>query len=111
MIKPIQEKDKKWVTHLLIDKWGSTTIISRGKKHDASLLKGFIYFINNKPQGLITHNITSQGCEIVTLNSLLEKKGIGTKLIETIIIFAREKKCKRVWIVTTNDNISALYFY
>ena len=50
-------------------------------------------------------------CQIVSLDSLIENKGIGSKLLEKVIETAEKRKCKRIWLVTTNDNIKAIKFY
>jgi len=60
---------------------------------------------------LITYNIKVSQCEIVTLNSLVEKQGIGSGLIETVRKKASALGCKRLWLITTNDNIDAIKFY
>lgn len=49
--------------------------------------------------------------EIVSLNSLVKEKGIGTALINRIIGFAKKNEVKRIWLITTNDNINAIKFY
>jgi ribosomal protein S18 acetylase RimI-like enzyme len=36
---------------------------------------------------------------------------VGTVLIEAVKAVAREGGCKRVWLITTNDNVDALRFY
>jgi RimJ/RimL family protein N-acetyltransferase len=41
----------------------------------------------------------------------LERKGVGTELINKVIEFAVEVKARRVWLITTNDNIDAIKFY
>lgn len=110
-IRGIEKKDEEWITSLLIDQWGSTKIVSRGIIHDASALPGFTAIVDNKPIGLITYNIEGIECEIVTLNSLLEGKGIGFKLIEAVKNVAKDHKCERIWLIETNDNTKALRFY
>lgn len=50
-------------------------------------------------------------CEIISLDSLIENQGIGTKLIEKVIETARQHQCKRIWLITTNDNIKAIRYY
>ena len=50
-------------------------------------------------------------CEIITLNSLVEKKGVGSMLIDAVRENALQRGCKRLWLITTNDNIPALVFY
>jgi len=110
-IRPIKAGDKKWILSLLKDRWGSDVIITRGKIHHANQLSGFVAIFDNKKAGLVTYQIVNNECEIVTLDSLVKGKGIGNNLIERIITLAKEKECKRVWLITTNDNTDALRFY
>ncbi len=110
-IKPIEEKDKKWVVSLLTKQWRSTIIVSKGKSHQANKLSGFIALVDNNKVGLITYSIENNDCEIITLDSLIEIKRKGTALVEKIKEVEKEKNCKRVWLVTTNDNMKALHFY
>jgi DNA-3-methyladenine glycosylase I len=37
--------------------------------------------------------------------------GIGTALIDAVKVAAAEAGCRRLWLVTTNDNMNALRFY
>jgi ribosomal protein S18 acetylase RimI-like enzyme len=61
--------------------------------------------------GLLTYNIDGTDCEIVTLDSWGQSKGVGTELLEAVKQSARQEGCKRLWLITTNDNIHALRFY
>jgi len=47
----------------------------------------------------------------VTLNSLKQNKGIGTLLTNELKKISEEKNCKRIWTITTNDNLNGLKFY
>ena len=67
--------------------------------------------IDQEPVGLCTYKIIESQCEIITLNSLKENLGIGGALITEVVEMAKKKKCKRVWLITTNDNLHALGFY
>ena len=49
--------------------------------------------------------------ELVSINSLKLGKGIGTMLINETIKTAKERKIKKIFLVTTNDNLTALRFY
>ena len=69
---------------------------------------GFIY---DDWAGVITFMIRGEECEITSLNSLHEGKGIGRTLINEVLQEAKEKKCRRVFLITTNDNLHALGFY
>jgi len=57
------------------------------------------------------YRIEGDQCEITTLNSLVEKEGIGASLIDAVRDVAVAARCKRLWLITTNDNTAALHFY
>jgi GNAT superfamily N-acetyltransferase len=50
-------------------------------------------------------------CEIISLDSLEEGKGIGSALLQEVESAAILNKCERVKLITTNDNLLALKFY
>lgn len=105
------EADQAWCTELLTTHWGSTQVVSRGRLHDAIMLPGLIAESQGKPVGLLTYHIEDKECEIVSLNSLLEKRGIATTLLDAIEKESFHIGCHRLWLITTNDNIPALHFY
>jgi ribosomal protein S18 acetylase RimI-like enzyme len=45
------------------------------------------------------------------MNSLVEKKGIGSALVEAVKEKAKAAGCERLWLITTNDNAAALRFW
>ena len=49
--------------------------------------------------------------EIVTLNAIDRRAGIGTMLIEAAVGKARRFGCREIRLTTTNDNVDALRFY
>ena len=42
---------------------------------------------------------------------LIEGRGIGSALIEIVRNMAVKEGCRRLWLITTNDNTAALRFY
>ncbi len=107
----IDESNKDLVKKLFIENWGAPIIVSRGRIHNSEELSGFIAISDNSVKGLITYIIDDSQCEIVSLDSFEENQGIGTTLINKVIETADMNKCKRVWLVTTNDNTNAIRFY
>jgi len=102
---------RPWATSLLEAQWGSARIVSRGRVHDASALEGFVALHEGEPAGLATYRIEGGECELTTLNSLVEEKGIASALVEAVKDRARTSACARLWLITTNDNLKALGFY
>jgi RimJ/RimL family protein N-acetyltransferase len=110
-IRPLKISDREWVTTLLQEQWAGPKIVTRGKIHYADKLPGFVAMLEEKPVGLVTYNIVDKQCEIITMNSLAEKRGIGQALLTAVKNIAVAAFCQRVWLITTNDNIAALRFY
>ena len=110
-IRHISEKNYQWITGVLKERWGSVKIVSRGKITSANKLPGFITYFNNQPVWLITYSILNDECEIISLDSLQKSLGIGSSLLKEVVNEAKRQKLKRVWLVTTNDNIYAQQFY
>ncbi|MEQ8674581.1 MAG: GNAT family N-acetyltransferase [Aggregatilineales bacterium] len=115
-IRPLNANDRNWVAHFLDKHWSSTKIVSRGQAYYAHLLPGFVAELTDAPEdapaaGLITYRVDGTECEIMTLDSLNPNQGIGTALVAAVKEAAKEQGCKRLWLITTNDNLEALQFY
>jgi ribosomal protein S18 acetylase RimI-like enzyme len=110
-IRPLAPSDETWVAALLTEHWGGREVVSRGRVWDAAALPGFIAEVAGEPAGLLTYRVEGDQCEVVSLDSLREGLGIGSALLEAAHAVAREAGCRRVWLITTNDNIHAIRFY
>jgi ribosomal protein S18 acetylase RimI-like enzyme len=110
-IRPIQPDDAEWVTQTIREHWGSSRIVTRGRIHRAEELSGFIAFIEEEPVGLLTFQIYGQECELITMNAFRKGAGIGTELLKSVRAAAQEKRCRGIWLITTNDNTAAMRFY
>lgn len=110
-IMPVSDDDKPWITSLLKEWWASPAQVIRGEIQRADELPGFIAVYDGMPAGLVTYNIVGDECAIVTMNSLQENLGIGTALIDAVQGVAENSNCRRLWLITTNDNTTALRFY
>ena len=99
------------VTSFIHDQWGSTRVVSKGRVFDPSELEGFAAVADEKVVGLVTFRVERDECEVVTLNSLSEGTGTGSSLLNAVRDTAIKARCRRLWLITTNDNLSALRFY
>jgi ribosomal protein S18 acetylase RimI-like enzyme len=103
--------DSEWVEQWMIEQWAGSFVVSRGKVHYPNRLPGFVAMAEGEPAGLITYQINAGACEIVTIESRVEGIGVGSALIEAVKQAARAAGCRRLWLITTNDNLPALGFY
>lgn len=110
-IRPIMNSDCAWVADFITRQWGAGIVVAHGVIYRPSELPGFVATIGGKLVGLITYQVESNSCEIVTLNSIQSNRGVGSALINTVVEHARQLKCERLWLITTNDNLNALRFY
>lgn len=109
-----KEGSSEEIGKFLVEHWGSTIVVSRGNVIDAIQLPRYVARdANDKLVGLVTYRIDreNQACELVSINSELEGRGIGTKLIRMLEAEAKKSGCKRIWLITTNDNPEAAAFY
>lgn len=110
-ISTINNKNRLEVNNFIIKQWYSSNMVVKNKVIDMRKLDGFIVLDEDKIIGLITYSIEDRTCEIISLDSLRENRGIGTKLLNRVIEEAKVQNCMKVKLITTNDNIKALKFY
>ena len=94
-----------------MERWGDAIVTGRGRAWKPAELPVFAAFDGDDCVGLVTYELDGEACEIVTIDALREGEGIGTALLEAVVDAAREAGCKRVQLLTTNNNVRALAFY
>lgn len=122
-VRDARPADREWAVGVLRERWGSTTIISRGCALDAAGLPALIAErvaprdgpgelpAPREPVGLATYALDRDACQLVTLDALRPRTGIGARLLEALARAAAARGCARLWLITTNDNLDALRFY
>jgi ribosomal protein S18 acetylase RimI-like enzyme len=96
---------------LVAQLWGAEVVAVHGSMLRPAELPGFIAERSGRVAGLLTYQVVGDMLEIVTLNAIDRRAGIGTQLIEAAVIAARRYGCRQVRLTTTNDNVDALRFY
>jgi GNAT superfamily N-acetyltransferase len=110
-IKPLDETGRHWVDEFISNRWSAETIVVHGCTYQPARLPGFAACIDQTPIGLITYTLQGESCEVVSMDSLRPRLGIGYALLDAVLVTAWKAGCRRVWLVTTNDNTFALRFY
>ncbi|MEL6148313.1 MAG: GNAT family N-acetyltransferase [Chloroflexota bacterium] len=100
-----------WAQTFMKETWGGTQQVSRGTLYDVLDYPGFVAVVDGKPQGVATYRIYGDQCEIMMIHSAIEGVGAGSALMDRVEEAAREVKCTRLWLITTNDNIPAIRWY
>jgi GNAT superfamily N-acetyltransferase len=107
-IRQAEPTDCEWIVRFLRARWSATTVAVHGEIIDAATLPALM---NANHQGLATYRWHGQDAELVTLNAVPAGMGTGPALIETLAARLQAEGCTRLWLTTTNDNLSVLRFY
>jgi ribosomal protein S18 acetylase RimI-like enzyme len=110
-IQPLGDEYREWALSALEKHWGALEMLSRWRWHDLRTLDAFIALVNGEPAGLSTYYFQGGQCEVVTLNSFVEDRGVGEALLFAVRDAAKAAGCKRLWLTTANSNLRALQFY
>ena len=103
--------DRDWLCETLTHT-GHLRIVSRGRlTEDASTLGGFVAERAGTKVGYALVRIDQDELEVVALEALTRRQGVGTALLAAVADDAQNAGCARVWLITTNDNLDAMRFY
>ncbi|MBA3946051.1 MAG: GNAT family N-acetyltransferase [Herpetosiphonaceae bacterium] len=110
-LQPLTVVDREWVEQFVTAQWGAPIVVGHGVVYRPHELPGFIATEDGARIGLVTYTIAGTDCEIVTLDNIMQDSGVGAALISAVKRVAQEAGCRRLWLITTNDNLHALRFY
>ncbi len=111
LIVDIDNSYRETVKQVLSDNRGSDFMVTKGQIHHYMDLDGYLANDNNKIVGVLTFVKFNDEVEIISLNSFKEHAGVGTALLNKVTDFAKQNSIKRLWLITTDDNLNALRFY
>lgn len=107
----ISSENRSAVNQFILEHWYTTKMIVRGAEIDMTATDGFFISDGGEIVGLVTYVIHEGIMEILSLDSLRENRGLGSKLLQAAIEEAKLRRCGKIILITTNDNINALRFY
>lgn len=106
----LSDDDKAWLRELWVSKWGGETMVTRGRVRHIADLNLLLAKFGGERIGAAAYRIEGEECELLSLNALKKRFGIGSALLASVEQRAREASCSRVFLITTNDNLDALRF-
>lgn len=110
-VRELTDDDRSWALEVERDSWGDAVVARRGELVDPTVLPGFVAEVDGERAGLVTYAVRGDECEVVTIRSLREGIGAGRALLDAVRDAAVAADCRRLWLVTTNDNLRALEIY
>ncbi|HLK14168.1 MAG TPA: GNAT family N-acetyltransferase [Fimbriimonadaceae bacterium] len=103
--------DEEWVRARLIEYWHGPMIERTDEFIDASELPALIAVLDARPAGLATVMLHQDHGEVMTLDSSLEGRGVGSALMTAAEVLVREAGLSEIRVFTANSNLNALGFY
>jgi ribosomal protein S18 acetylase RimI-like enzyme len=110
-VHPLTESDRGWAAEVEAETWSTPVVARLGELVDPTRLPGFVALLDGERAGLASYAVRGDECELVTIRSLREGRGVGRALLEAVRDAAIEAGCTRLWLITTNDNLRALELY
>jgi ribosomal protein S18 acetylase RimI-like enzyme len=90
---------------------GTATVARLGELVDARLPPALIAVEGPRLVGVLTWIAHADSLEVLTLHVADRWRGTGTALLDGARRLAESLECRRMWLITTNDNTDALRFY
>jgi len=103
--------ERPQIEDMLCSRWYDKMVVVHDSVYYPARLPAFVAVDHMDIIGIATYLIRGAACEIVSLDSFREGIGIGSALVGAVRQEAVQNGCKRLWLVTTNDNLHALGFY
>jgi GNAT superfamily N-acetyltransferase len=110
-VRPVGDGDRPMIAWLMVEFWGSELQVVHQSVYRPAELPGLIAERAGRVVGLLTYQVSDEMLEVVTLNAIERRTGVGTVLMEAVAAGARQLRCHEIRLTTTNDNLDAIRFY
>ena len=106
-VRPLLDEERDWVRDVIRERWGAETVAGHGVLSRPADLAGLVAEDDGRRVGLLTYRVEGDACEIVSIDALEARRGVGSALVAAVKAFGHA----RVWLVTTNELAGAQRFY
>ncbi|MFI7546304.1 GNAT family N-acetyltransferase [Actinoplanes sp. NPDC049599] len=110
-VRPATPADLPYVQASLTAAFHGSLVAVHDELIDASALPAAVAWDGDEPAGLLTYRIVGTDWELVSIAADKPGSGAGTALLRWIRETAAAASATRLWLVTTNNNVTALRFY
>lgn len=91
--------------------WGDTSMVYAEELYDLGSLDYIEEYHKSTFSGIITFFEKDHSIHIVSLDTVISGKGIGTSLLNSLTELAVKRHKSAIYVETTNDNCDAIRFY
>jgi 2-oxo-4-hydroxy-4-carboxy--5-ureidoimidazoline (OHCU) decarboxylase/GNAT superfamily N-acetyltransferase len=110
-VRAMTAEDAGWADRLLSAYQGTRMTARLGELLDPLELPGLVAEVGGSPVGLLTYRVDGDQVEALTIHAQASGRGVGSALLAAAVDEARRLAVRRLWLVTTNDNLHAIRFY
>jgi GNAT superfamily N-acetyltransferase len=111
-VRPANPDDREAIDALFTASWGGPYAVGHGVRWD---LRTLPTLVAEGPDGglagVLTYTLDGDSLEVVSIDASPPRGGTGSALLAAAAALARDNGARRLWLVTTNDNLDALRFY
>ena len=106
-VRRLEPEDLPYLEEEMVREFGAVVLVTRGMMHDPRRLPGLVALRDGHRAGVASYRVQGADCELVAMVGI----GVGSELLTAVVHEARRARCRRLWLVTTNDHMRALRFY
>jgi phosphinothricin acetyltransferase len=110
-VRPLAEDERGWADEVVAGAGWGDRIVRLGETVSLTPWPTLVATVEGERAGLLTYAARGADCEVMSLVSLREGHGVARALLDAARAAAREAGCRRLWLITTNDNTRALELY
>jgi len=110
-LAPATGEERVAVLDEVARRWAGRTVARRGGAVHLDDLPVMIAKRDGSVLGAAVYLVEGRQVEVVTLDAFAPGEGVGSALLEAVAEAGRAAGCTRLWLIATNDNVSALGFY
>ena len=113
LVREATDADRTAARELFYRDFGRRPIIAFGEPMDIDQMPALVAVVHAGPSGALAYRLLGDALHIVALatDPMWQRAGVGAYLVAEAELLARRLALARVIVVTTNDNLPALYFY
>lgn len=114
IVRPCEDADRQAVLDLFERDFGSTRVSAFEAEHALVDVPALVATVKDGLlAGALAYRIDGEALQMLALatDPMWQRSGVGGHLVARAEVLAREAGCRRAVLVTSNDNLPALYFY
>jgi ribosomal protein S18 acetylase RimI-like enzyme len=110
-VRPAALEDVEAIAAIHAAAWGGPLAVGHGVAYDLTTLPTLVAVEDDRIAGVLTYHVAGDAIEVVSIDAAPPRHGVGTALLDAAADVGRAFGLRRLWLVTTNDNLDALRFY